>query len=298
MKSQRRHELQTNILANWLGEKLEQAKPYMKTVFAVLVTVLAVYGVWLYISSQQGSQMAEDWRGYFDGYGKAIIDQDPEPLEDLAHSLGNTPAGLWASKSAADLVLAEGNRSLFRDRDMAEQSLRSALDMYVALESKAQGDAMLLDRVRLGIAQANESLNESKEAQKYYKVVINTASEQVLRDLAQNKLDDLVRPDSRKFAMWFSKQDPLTAMQDFLSSQRQARLPDDLEDLSDRPDLGFPGFSPEPEQDEPLKEGDPTGPETAGPETAGPSKPTASPTVPEKNDDSGADQDGDNKDSP
>ena len=42
MKTERRHELQTNILADWLGHKTEAIRPYFKLILGGIAAVLIV----------------------------------------------------------------------------------------------------------------------------------------------------------------------------------------------------------------------------------------------------------------
>ena len=48
MRSERRHELQTNALADWLGTVIERVQPYQTSLLGVvlLAAMLAVGGAW------------------------------------------------------------------------------------------------------------------------------------------------------------------------------------------------------------------------------------------------------------
>ena len=44
MKSERRHELQTNALADWIGEAIERIRPYQTTLLGVALLVMLLIG--------------------------------------------------------------------------------------------------------------------------------------------------------------------------------------------------------------------------------------------------------------
>ena len=52
MKTERRHELQTNVLASSLAHWTEAAQPYGKAVLAGVLAIIIALFAWLYISSQ------------------------------------------------------------------------------------------------------------------------------------------------------------------------------------------------------------------------------------------------------
>ena len=59
MKSERRHELQHNELADWLAKSAEAIKPYQNMIFAAVVVVLVGvvgYTVWSRMSAAQTTQ--------------------------------------------------------------------------------------------------------------------------------------------------------------------------------------------------------------------------------------------------
>jgi hypothetical protein len=172
------------------------------------------------------------------------------------------------------MELASGNQLLFRDRERANEALERALELYTQLQSKGESHPMLLDRARLGAAQAQESLGQLSQAAELYTELGNTAGEKALAELARSRAEQLKLADTRRFYNWFAKQDPASALDQFMTPPRQAQLPDDLGTLSDRPDLSFPGFDPSADDAQPDDASKPdaktTEPQTTEPQTTEP----------------------------
>lgn len=66
MKTERRHELQTNVLADWLGRQIEAIRPYTNIIIGVAVVLLVVIGVYSIWSAWSRSAAAQAWTEYFD----------------------------------------------------------------------------------------------------------------------------------------------------------------------------------------------------------------------------------------
>ena len=76
MKTQRRHELQTNQLADTIGMYLQKVRPYQKQILYGLVAILLLAGAVLYLSTQQQARAGASWEDYF----SAMVEQRPEAL--------------------------------------------------------------------------------------------------------------------------------------------------------------------------------------------------------------------------
>jgi hypothetical protein len=62
MKTERRHDLQTNVLAAWLAKKLQQIRPYTSLIVGCALGVLAIALVWVGISSYFSGGEEQAWR--------------------------------------------------------------------------------------------------------------------------------------------------------------------------------------------------------------------------------------------
>src|SRR5690349_230264 len=101
MKSERRHELQTNELADRLAKYVDDVKPYTKAILGAVIAVVVLflaYSVW---SQQQTTRAGHGWAELFN----VVSTNDPfrrdasamaEELEKVAQRNKGTLPGLWA----------------------------------------------------------------------------------------------------------------------------------------------------------------------------------------------------------
>ena len=64
MKTERRHELQTNQLADWLGESLLFVERYTKAIIATVVALAVVVLATFYLNYQSSRRQAAVWERY------------------------------------------------------------------------------------------------------------------------------------------------------------------------------------------------------------------------------------------
>ena len=220
MKKNRRQELQTNILADRLGNLIKRVGPYLKISGAVLgVGVVVLIGV-LWQRAGSRARSAAVWEEFLSisveaelakvsgseslgsgtrlqrevtAYATVAIE-----LEALADENENAPAAGWIRAAAGDALLSAGMRQLYTDHGEARQNFRRAAAIYKDLLLKLvdQGDvgSDLYDRVRYGSAQALEGLSfvpskseatDQGSARKSHDKNIKEA-QRIYRDLAEN----------------------------------------------------------------------------------------------------------------
>ena len=203
MKTERRHELHTNALADWLGDQIERLRPYSRLAAAGVVAAVVALGLYGYLASQSSHRNEEGWKRFDVAYEALRQKGDAEDLVQLAQSseFAGTSVGYWAALNLADFHLNEGINQLFSDRAAAAKSLRSAVDEYAQVSKQTQLP-MLADRAVLGIARAYESLNELDNARKHYEQLASKVSGPFAVD-AQQRLRDLGQDSTKRFYDWF-----------------------------------------------------------------------------------------------
>jgi hypothetical protein len=206
MKTQRRHELQTNELADWLGQKIEAIRPYTKAILGVAVVVAAGLFAVLFLSAHKSREQASSWQQLY----ASMLARDVDKLEQLAQANGDSTAGLWAWQNAASVLLEEGTRLLHVDRANANRQLGRARNAYQSVIEQTQDD-LLKPCAILGLAQCYEALNNYAEAEKQYDRVIEGWPGTAVEAVARERRAFLQQSSTREFLAWFDRQEPPAA---------------------------------------------------------------------------------------
>ena len=255
MKTQRRHELQTNQLADWLGKQIERIRPYSTTIIAVIIGLIAIAGTYMYLNRVQRGEAQVAWNAFY----LAINSQDAEQLRDVAVTFRDSDPGRWAQLAAADIDLATGITGLFRDRELATRSLEQAKKDYQAVIDIATAGTDLYYKAQFGLAQANESLGELEAASELYEELaeresaVGLAAKQRLEALKKNATRELYEALATHAP---ERQDDLQTPGGLLDLDS----PLNFDDLSDRPDFGL--------SEQPLAPATPASPEATVTEEA------------------------------
>jgi hypothetical protein len=236
MKTKRRHELQTNTLADEIGVYLQKIRPYQKQILYGVITIIVLAAAVLYISGQQQARAGASWEDYF----TAMVEQRPEALDEVAQLHSGSPAALWARQAAGDMKLMTGANLLYQDRKTAVKNLRDAEQDFTAVEQAAAAYPMLLQRARYGLAQTHESLCEIDKARDYFEKVASAEPDSALGQLARRRLNQLAGRDTERWFAWFEKQEPKPPAGAMPADGREPQVPLDLSDLPAGPDSSFP----------------------------------------------------------
>lgn len=237
MKSDRRHELQTNELATRLAHWIEQAKPYSKTAAAAAVAALVLLFAYFYLTHQSQARQAEGWDEYF----AALNANKPDDIQGVIDRHPGSTVAHFARLRLADGLLGDGVEELFTDREQAHDKLRKAVDHYAAVRDETASRGPLKQRALLGLGRSREALNQIDEARQDYKAAVDCDPKGALAIAAQQRLDDLERQGTREFLDWFAARETKPA-----GSAPGGRRPDfDFQSLPDEPalDAGARGSS-------------------------------------------------------
>jgi predicted negative regulator of RcsB-dependent stress response len=266
MKSKRRHELQTNELADQLGQWIEVIRPHVTTILLAVVAAAAILFVWYYWASSREKLETQSWRAYLYASGdmQADASKTVEELNSVAEDYTDTPAGLWAKQSAADIEAGQGVYYLFQQKQSAEDHLYNAIVGYrtVLGSELISENPMLQCRAHFGLAQAYEAymgekdeftvdekdLNKGlpgpkkvdcrEEARKNYQAVVDMDEESSLAEVARRRLDRL--EGEQGFYVWLAQQTPAPPHAGNIAPEDDIGSPgSDLDQLIDRASDNF-----------------------------------------------------------
>ena len=206
MKTQRRHVLQTNVLAHSLARWIEAAKPYSKAGTAVLIAVVVALFAWAWMSTQSTRQAADGWNEYFDATGGR--NPDPrEQLRDISSRYAGTMVAQWSRLTLADIQLDDGTNRLLQDRKLARDELRGASEKFQALLLEASHPT-ILQRSTYGLARAHEASGDLERARKEYRALATQWPESPFAAAAEARAKDLDELGTKTFYDWLAKYEP------------------------------------------------------------------------------------------
>ena len=232
MKSDKRHELQKNELADWAGHQIEAAKPHAMLILVCFIAIPAAIIFAIYYYTAEDPVQAAAWNRYFSAYSE----RDPKAaFNQVVTSDANSPASLWASQALGDIHLSAGSQALFSDREQAKEELAKAETALKRVAAGAKEPELVL-RSRLSLGKLYEALNQPDEALKNYELAVKTDPESAIGREAAEAVERLKNPRTRELLAWFAEQKPKrpAGLEGFGSSPN---LPDDL---PERPDLSLP----------------------------------------------------------
>lgn len=248
MKSERRHELQHNVLADAVGDWATRLQPYgrMITGFVVLLVVLVLVITW--VSGNSARRVADGWDEYFD----AVNNLDRPRLTEIAETYAGTSVAPWARIVAADIALNEGISQLFSNKTQGRELLRQAVDNYQTV-LKTGDDATIKQRALYGLGRAHESLagvEDLEKARSEYEQLIQGWPAGVFTTAAKDRLADLEQKSTKKFYDWFAKYEPPKA------ASPSGKRPEFIEESLNKTDVELPSALDDLKIDGPKIKGD------------------------------------------
>jgi hypothetical protein len=244
MKSERRHELQHNVLADWLAQTAESLKPYQNMVMFGTVLILIVLAVGIYWSKQSAASATRAW----DEFNTALVSANPATaLSKVIEDLPGTTAAEMAAVVSADRHLAEGCRDLFVNKATAQNELSKAIDLYAPVRERSQVSS-LREAATFGLARAREAKGDAtniEQAVKLYEELSKNWPNGAYTPIANERLADLKKPATKELYDRFAHFDPKPVF----STEPAGRLPFDSGSIPRETPLPgiepLPGLNPE-----------------------------------------------------
>ena len=203
MKKERRHELHTNALADWLGNVAEQATPYRNTILGVTLLVaggILVAAVWY---NHSAATAAEAW----EAMRPPLFTPSEQDLRRVTTEYPSSPAAVWARVIMGDDLLLMGANRLFESKSMAQEAITQALTSYK--EAYDATDAPLVrQRVLFGMGRAQEALGRLDDAAHSYEELNKNWPEGMFHYAAADRLKDLQRNQTKWFYDQFAAYNP------------------------------------------------------------------------------------------
>ncbi len=144
MKTERRHELQTNDLAAWLAKEIDRVRPYGKLIGGAILVLVALALFWTWSANRARARMSTAWNEFYvvtspsylqnelekkrDELRKKyddservltgeeqseVVEKVNEAIRKLAESDAGTAPGAWAALRYADLQQSAARKGSF-----------------------------------------------------------------------------------------------------------------------------------------------------------------------------------------
>jgi hypothetical protein len=204
MKTERRHELQTNVLADRLARGADVVRPYGKIILGVVLLVLLSVVVLSFWNSRQRQRAMQGWDEFFG----AMLTGNESDLEKTASEYQNTPVGDWAKLIQADMDLAQATELLFTDRAAAREKLKDAVEMYQGLRDSK--NEVIQQRATFGLAEAHESRGELEKAREEYDSLVQHWPNSAYARTARQRSLALNKQTTKQFYDWLAQYTPAT----------------------------------------------------------------------------------------
>ena len=142
MKSERRHDLQTNVLADWMGEKVKKIQANATWIGGGFLLILIIV-VFLFVRQSRLSNVAnEGWTRFQQARSSGLValaQQQPlalnnvvRDLENIAREYAGNPIAAYTHLTLGDLQLQNGRMQYSLNKTAARDAFQSAVNYYKA----------------------------------------------------------------------------------------------------------------------------------------------------------------------
>ena len=202
-----RHELEKNLLADWLAEKIDLLKPYaIQLTVGGLIALAAIVGAIVYFA-QENTSSARGWQAYFTAFGEQKVEEALKAAIDKPEVRG-TPAELWARLAYADRQFGIAAFQAAQDPTEAKAALADAEKALMEIEDKTK-DPMILERCRFSLARVYETQNKLNKAREYFQKVAESSQDSAVGKAAAEAVKRLEpKGEVTQVIGWLAEQKP------------------------------------------------------------------------------------------
>jgi hypothetical protein len=196
MKSEHRHELETNWLAHHVAIWLDRAQPYNSLIVGGLLTIVILFFGISFFGGESSARQSAAWNSY----NEAVEGNLPnlETLRESAEEYPDSPMQQWADITWADGQVAIASRYYIQNRALAMESLSRATGTYQGLLKESE-DERLKGRAHFGLGRVYELQNELDKAREEYLAVKGG-----FQLLAEQRAAELEKPITKETYAWLA----------------------------------------------------------------------------------------------
>jgi predicted negative regulator of RcsB-dependent stress response len=208
MKSEERHKLQQNELADYLAKAVENLKPYQNGILGgimlILVAILLVH--WWNGKSAKENELAST--EFYNATNKAMTTGNPSELVALVDKYPGHPSAPQAALTAGDIYLNSACTLLFSNKAKAKGELGDAVTIYQKVLPTLT-NPFLKAQATFGLARTQECQNQLNDAKKNYEEIVKNWPDGPYGVLAARRLENLKSPSIKeKYDLFANAPDP------------------------------------------------------------------------------------------
>ncbi len=196
MKSEHRHELETNWLAHHVAIWIERVRPYNSLIVGGLLAIAVLLAAYSFFGGETSARQAAAWRSYNESVEGSLPNLDQ--LHESADEYPDSPVQEFADITWADGQVAIASRYFIQNRTAANEALNRATGAYQSLLRETD-DERIKSRVHFGLARVYELQNDLEKARTEYQAVTGSFTE-----LAKQRIKELEKPRIQKTYEWLA----------------------------------------------------------------------------------------------
>lgn len=211
MKSEHRHDLQTNDLSKMLVQAEPFLEKYGLKTLVVAGIVFVIVLIYLFWSASLTTKDAEGWT-------RLAAANSAEDFKTVSEEFAGMQVADWALIHAAESQLQSGIRNSFSDRSAGDRDLKDAKEQFQTLLDSTTTLPEIRERALFGMARTEEATSDGdlKNATELYNKLIQEYPTSIFRKLAEQRVKPvegekvavLDQEATKNFYKWFHEQTP------------------------------------------------------------------------------------------
>ncbi|BBO32894.1 hypothetical protein [Lacipirellula parvula] len=198
MNTERRHELETNALAEGITTWSDKARPYTSALLGLIAALLGLFIVASLWNSYQERRNREAWHELEVGLLEGDIESRNLRLIADREDLQGTDMTEWAYMSWADRQLLRASQLYLTDREDAKKRLDEIESIYEQFADSASSPE-LKNRARLGLARVSEMQGDVTDAVAQYELI-----DGAFAPLAEDRIKALKAKPAKETVEWLA----------------------------------------------------------------------------------------------
>ncbi|MEX2091023.1 MAG: hypothetical protein WD971_00020 [Pirellulales bacterium] len=196
MKSEHRHELETNWLAHHVAIWLDRLQPYNSLIVGSLLTIVILFFAYSFFGGESSARQSAAWSSY----NQAVAGNLPnlETLHESAEEYPDSPMQQFADITWADGQVWMASRLFIQNRAAAMESLNRATGTYQGLLQESE-DERLKGRAHFGLGRVYELRSDLDKAREEYLAVKGG-----FELLAQQRAKELEEQNTKEAYAWLA----------------------------------------------------------------------------------------------